>query len=358
MTALRRIAYAVLGIALTHLVFGAIVRITGSGMGCGPHWPKCYGYWFPPMDRMDLVIEVMHRYLASVLLLALLVLVLAAARRRREPGVGGRGGVLRAAALGLALGFSAAMLGAVTVKLGNSPAATVGHWTMAMMLVAAVTAALIRAGGFGGASARLGGATVKARRGTVVAAALALAAVVLGGLTAKVEGGSVACLSFPLCGVNPAVPVGAVYVQSTHRVLAVLLVLHLVGLWMALRKRHEASVVRRAAGIALALGVAQLLIAGAMIGMRLPPVLRSLHEATGVGIWIATFALAYLARLASAEDGGARAPAETPTRPPISPAPGGADAAWVAGAVRRPVAAKAELSAHSLAVIVSRGADA
>lgn len=305
MRALRRIAYAVLGIAVTHLVFGAIVRITGSGMGCGPHWPKCYGYWFPPMDRMDLVIEVMHRYLASVLLLSLLVLVIAAASRRREPGVGGRGGVLRAAALGLGLALSAALLGAVTVKLGNSPPATVGHWTVAMMLVAAVTAAVIRAGGFGGAAARLGGATRKARRGTLAAAALALATVVLGGLTAKVEGGSVACLSFPLCGANPAVPASAVHVQGTHRVLAVLLVLHLVGLWFALRKRREAPVVRGAAGIALGLGVAQLVIAGAMIGMRLPPVLRSLHEATGVSIWIATFAMAYLARLASADEGGA-----------------------------------------------------
>ena len=33
--------------------------------------------------------------------------------------------------------------------------------------------------------------------------------------------------------------------------------------------------------------------------MQLPPVLRSLHQATGVGIWIATFTLAYLARIGS-----------------------------------------------------------
>ena len=31
----RRAAYASLGVALLHIVFGAIVRISGSGMGCG-----------------------------------------------------------------------------------------------------------------------------------------------------------------------------------------------------------------------------------------------------------------------------------------------------------------------------------
>jgi cytochrome c oxidase assembly protein subunit 15 len=343
MTTIRRIAYAVLGIALAHLVFGAIVRITGSGMGCGPHWPKCYGRWFPPMDQPALVIEVMHRYLASVLLLALVVLVVAALRRRGDAGVGGPGGVLRAAVLGLGLGLAAALLGAVTVKLGNSAPATVGHWTVAMTLIAAVTAAVIRAGGFGGGSARLGGATAKARRGGAAAAVLALAAVVLGGLTAKVEGGSVACLSFPLCGANPAVPAGAVHVQGAHRVLAVLLVLHLVGLFFALRKRGEPPVVRRAATIALGLGVAQLLIAGAMIGMRLPPVLRSLHEATGVSIWIATFALAYLARLASTDGGGPRAATGAPV--PTPAAPPGEGPVPAAGPVRVPTEAHAALSA-------------
>jgi hypothetical protein len=51
--------------------------------------------------------------------------------------------------------------------------------------------------------------------------------------------------------------------------------------------------------VALSLGVLQLVVAGAMIVGHLPPVLRSLHEATGVSIWIAAFTLAYLARIAS-----------------------------------------------------------
>ena len=336
MSALRRFGFAAFAIACLHLVFGAIVRISGSGMGCGDHWPRCYGRWFPPFNRPDLIIEVTHRYLASFLLLSLAALVIAAWRRRDVAGATGPGGVMRAAVLALTLGVSAALLGAITVKLGNAPFATLGHWTVAMALVAAVVAAVVRADGLGGRAARLGGASGRARRASAVAAAMALLTVVMGGLTAKYPGAAVACRSFPLCGANPDVVPGAVHVQLTHRVLAVLLVFHLAGLVMAFRKRGEPSVLRRALAVALSLGVLQLLVAGAMIGMRLPPVLRSLHQATGVAVWIATFTLAYLARRASS--------AQTDEQPrPLAPTEARPSAPATMG--------------HSVAVIVARGAE-
>ena len=296
---MRRFAGATFGVACLHLVFGAIVRISGSGMGCGDHWPKCYGRWFPPLSRPDLIIEVSHRYLASVLLLALIATFVAALRRRETAGVGGRGGVLRMAGLGVALGFTAALLGAVTVKLGNAPFATLAHWTVAMSLVATTAATLMRAGGLGGATASLGGVSHRTKRGALAGAAMALLTVVMGGLTAKYPGAAVACQGFPLCGRNPDVLAAAVHVQLTHRVLAVLVVLHLAGLASGISRRGEAKVARRAVVVALSLGVLQLVVAGAMIVGHLPPVLRSLHEATGVSIWIATFTLAYLSRIAS-----------------------------------------------------------
>jgi heme A synthase len=87
----------------------------------------------------------------------------------------------------------------------------------------------------------------------------------------------------------------------THRTVAVLLVLHPFGVVLMLRRRRrdEAPVVATAAAIALSFVLLQLVVASAMVLLHLPAVLRSLHEATGVGIWLSCFVLAYLARRAA-----------------------------------------------------------
>ncbi|HMA21745.1 MAG TPA: COX15/CtaA family protein, partial [Gemmatimonadaceae bacterium] len=78
MQALKKLSFAALVLAFAQIVFGAIVRITGSGLGCGDHWPKCAGAWFPPHDRFDLIIEITHRYIALALSLVILALFIAA----------------------------------------------------------------------------------------------------------------------------------------------------------------------------------------------------------------------------------------------------------------------------------------
>jgi heme a synthase len=302
--AVRRLSLVALGVACLHLVFGAIVRISGSGMGCGDHWPKCYGRWFPPLDRPDLIVEVSHRYLASILTLAVVSMALAAFMRRREAGVAGRSGPLRSAVGAVGAVLAAAILGGVTVKLGNTHWATVAHWLVAMTLLALVATTAIRSGALGGASAIVQRGTPRTARSARAAAFLAIAAVALGGLTAKYPGAAVACTTVPLCGANPDVVPASVHVQLVHRTIAVLLALHLVGVAVGLRKRRgiEAPVVLRAAKVALGLVLFQLVLASSMILLHLPPVLRSLHEATGVGIWLSCFAFAYLARRASMSD--------------------------------------------------------
>src|SRR2546430_1921354 len=46
------------------IILGAIVRITGSGLGCGEHWPLCNGRLLPPLD-LPTLIEYGHRLVAA-----------------------------------------------------------------------------------------------------------------------------------------------------------------------------------------------------------------------------------------------------------------------------------------------------
>lgn len=294
----RRAAYISLGVALLHIVFGAIVRISGSGMGCGENWPKCYGYWFPPFDRVDLIIEVMHRYLAIALFASIAVLVAAAWQHRGTSAVRGPGGVWNAAGLALALWFAPALFGAVTVFTGNPAWATVVHKLLAALLIAVLVVATIRAGGLGGARILTAIGTPKAVGGATAAAAMALLVVLLGGLTAKIPGAAVACAGFPLCGAG-SLGGAAQHVQLTHRIVAYVLVLHLASLPFMFRRRGEPATMVRCAWLGLSLGVLQVAWAGWMVTGGFPAVVRSLHQATGILIWVTTFAMAYLARIAA-----------------------------------------------------------
>jgi heme A synthase len=296
---IRAIATIALGVAFVHVVFGAIVRISGSGMGCGDHWPKCYGSFFPPLDRPDLIIEISHRYLASIVGVLVLTLAITTFSLRKVARVRKPKGPLMPALASFVAVLVTAILGGVTVKLGNTMFATVAHWVLALTLLALLVMTLVRAADW---SEDARGVSDKTFRTAAAAAGLAAVVVIMGGVTAKYPGAPIACLGFPHCGANPAITDGsASMVQMTHRILAILLVLHLIGSYMSVRKRRalEAPDVLKAARIAMTLGIIQILIAGAMIGMKLPPVLRSSHQAVGVAIWLSTFAYAYMARAAS-----------------------------------------------------------
>ncbi len=49
------------------IVFGAWVRITGSGAGCGDHWPSCHGQLVPRTPTAQTIIEYTHRLTSGLL---------------------------------------------------------------------------------------------------------------------------------------------------------------------------------------------------------------------------------------------------------------------------------------------------
>jgi heme a synthase len=59
--ALRRFSWAVLAYFVAVILWGALVRATGSGAGCGDHWPLCNGTVIQHSPRVDTMIEFTHR---------------------------------------------------------------------------------------------------------------------------------------------------------------------------------------------------------------------------------------------------------------------------------------------------------
>src|SRR5207247_8896545 len=72
----RRLAWAAAACTYLLIVLGAVVRVTGSGLGCGEHWPRCHGRWFPPLNDIGTLIEWNHRLFAG--LVSVLVAAVAA----------------------------------------------------------------------------------------------------------------------------------------------------------------------------------------------------------------------------------------------------------------------------------------
>lgn len=293
MPSLRRLAYLALVLGFAQVVFGAVVRITGSGMGCGDNWPDCYGSLAPVHSGPGLLIEISHRYGAVALSLAILALIVAAFLMRKTSGVGGPGGVLRPSLLAGVLVVAAAIFGAVTVKLDLHPLIVVTHLAIAMALLAVIVVALVRAGGLGASGLPYDVAPRTLRAGKI-AVALTFTVLVFGALTANVPGAPVACTGFPWCR-STAGGAGPIAIQITHRVIAFLILGHLIGMNIGSRKRKEHRTIRLAVAAALGLVVVQVLIAAGMVEMHLPATLRSLHQAVGTATWIAVVSVAALA---------------------------------------------------------------
>jgi len=311
MMTIRRLGYLAVVIGFAQVVFGAIVRITGSGMGCGDHWPDCYGSFTPAQGGPNLLVEISHRYGAAALSLAIVALAGVAWLKRNEPGVGGAGGVLRPSLLAILLVIVAALFGAVTVKMELSAWVVVTHLAIAMSLLAVLVIVVVRAGGFGAG-------TVPARyartmRSGRAAAGFTFLILVFGALTANTPGAAVACQGFPWC--RGIIVGGApLYIQVTHRILAVLLLGHLIGIVIGVRKRAETRAIRIAAWTALGVVILQVLVAAAMVEMHLPPTLRSLHQAVGTALWISVVTLAALAAGTHGMTGIERIVYESPSR--------------------------------------------
>ena len=283
--AFTRLAWTAAGFTYLLIILGAIVRITGSGMGCGEHWPLCNGKLLPPLD-LPTRIEYTHRLVAASV--SILVLALATYARWLREGAGSRQqdssngpiavsshrptvrpSVAPYAALGL-LALQVA-LGALTVKLELPPWTVILHLGTAMLLLATLIVAAR------GSLAAPPSRAARPSRAGLWALALGFATVLLGALTANL-GAASACLGFPLCN-GQLVPDGNYlqHIHWTHRLLAYALFGYSV--WWAVRTRQ-----RGAWGV-VALVTLQVAVAAAMVLLALPRPLQAAHVAVGAAVW-------------------------------------------------------------------------
>jgi len=248
------------------IVLGAVVRITGSGLGCGEHWPLCNGHLFPPLDDIGTVIEWSHR-LAAALVTGLVVALAVYTWWYRVPSK------LPYVATGL-LALQIA-LGAVTVKLALPPWTVVLHLGTAMLLLA--TLLTISTGSSG------------LRPGSAALLLLAFVTVLFGALTANL-GAASACGGFPLCNGQVWTSAGPLaVVHWTHRLLAYSLTI-VAAIWAARSRRTGPAVV-------LLMIVLQIIVGATMVLHGLPRALQAVHVAVGAAVW-ASVVLASLFSLA------------------------------------------------------------
>lgn len=140
--ALRRFAWAVLAYFIAVILWGGVVRATGSGAGCGDHWPLCNGTVVQHSPQASTIIEFTHRVTSGISFFAavgLLFWTFAGTRKRH---------LARAAAIAaVVFTIFEALLGALLVELGltaqsQSPLRApylALHLTNTLLLLAALT---------------------------------------------------------------------------------------------------------------------------------------------------------------------------------------------------------------------------
>lgn len=279
----RRLAGAAAAGTYLLIVLGGIVRVTGSGMGCGDDWPLCNGALLPPLD-LPTLIEYGHRLAAAGV--GLLIVALAGHAVLRGQGDPAWRSRRRIGYLAVGLLVVQVLLGAVTVRWELPPATVILHLAAAMALLATLLVAAAR-----GHAPRRAGARVGDRPALLsgAGAVLGLAVVLAGALVANLNAAP-ACQGFPLCNGEwlPGAANWRVHLHWAHRALAYLLVPWAAALPLLTRRWRPGD---RAAGgwawAAALVAVAQLGIAAAMVLRFLPDGLRTAHVAAGAAVFAA-----------------------------------------------------------------------
>jgi len=277
-------AWGVLGYNLLVIIWGAFVRATGSGAGCGSHWPLCNGEVLPRAPQIETLIEFSHRVTSGVALLLVFALIPLAWRAFPR---GHR--VRKMAVISVIFIIIEALLGAALVLLeyvaDNASIARAywmaGHLVNTFLLVAVLT--LTAWWGSSQATSRL--------RSQPASLLWALGGALVGTLILGASGG-ITALGDTLvytAGITPEEsPVVALLVDLRifHPLIAFIVGgLIAVAAWVA-RRHRPSPLVQRLTVIVGALYVAQLIIGAFNVALKAPVAMQMIHLLMSDLIWI------------------------------------------------------------------------
>lgn len=276
-----------LGINLLVILWGAYVRASGSGAGCGAHWPLCNGVVVPHAPALATLIELTHRLTSGLALVAVIGLVVWV---RRVAPAGSP--VRRAAYASLAFILTEALVGAGLVlfeMVAKNESIARGWWMSAHLTNTFILLAALSLTGWlasGAAAPR-----VRASGGLGVAlAGLAVGALLLG------VSGSIAALGhtlFPVesLGQGLAQDLSAsahvfLRLRVWHPVIAVLFGAAVVATSRIIAHRLNDATTRRAALVLSTLTVLQLALGVVNLLSLAPTALQLGHLLLADLVWI------------------------------------------------------------------------
>jgi len=302
----RRLALTTVFMTFLLILVGGIVRVSDSGLGCGPAgsgfsgWPFCNGEVLPGL-QLNQIIEYTHRALAGIVGIMMIALAVLAFRRYRD-----HPGLMRASVAAAVLVIAQGLLGAATVEKDLDEALVAAHLGLAMCLFALLLY-IWRASKPENIGAPPADGGPRFRGLALASSGLVFCTIVAGGYMAGTQnygranyqlgdGAHHACgKEFPTCN-GEFLPFGMarlVDIHLTHRAFMYLAVLAVTLLTITALRRQPSPGVARSAHIAGGLVFCQVIVGALNVWLDEYEALILLHLALGTLLWAALVGLTF-----------------------------------------------------------------
>ena len=284
LTRYAKFAWGVLAFNLAVILWGAVVRATGSGAGCGSNWPDCDGAIVPVLEDGATAIEFTHRLTSGLAFLAVIALFVGARRRYDRDHR-----VRRAAKVALGFMIVEVLIGAALVLFGWVDDDTSTARVVAIAVYLAIFFLLIGSIAFTAwwASGRPGVRLDDRRTALMIGTGLA-ALLVVGGIGAVTALGDTLFPEATLADDFRRSSHYLVQLRTIHPVLAIVASGYLLFLgqqWTMRRDRPEVSMF---AGAVVALVLIQVLFGFVNLALAAPLWAQLVHLLLADSLWLAT----------------------------------------------------------------------